>query len=98
MKSITLTEAKARLSEVLRRVRRGESVLILYRGNPVARLEPVGAEHGRDEDRLRDLERRGVIRRGRRRPDPRLLSVPLPRPAKGGSVLEALLEERREGR
>lgn len=38
MSSVTVAEAKARLSEVLDRVERGEDVVITRRGRPVARM------------------------------------------------------------
>jgi hypothetical protein len=61
----------------------------------VARLVPaVGGDAGDDETRLRDLERRGIIRRGIGGKSDLLLTPP---PDVGGGVLDALLEERREG-
>lgn len=41
MDSYCLTEAKARLSELVSRVEAGETVEILRRGKPVARIVPV---------------------------------------------------------
>lgn len=41
MKTATITEAKNGLSALIDRVRAGESILILDRGRPVARLEPA---------------------------------------------------------
>ncbi len=99
MKTVTVTEAKNRLSALLDQVRAGETVLILDRGVPVARLE--GASSGlpdAHDGRLERLERAGLVRRGSGRP----LTLPeldeLPRPRGGASIVEALLEERREGR
>ena len=63
MKTATITEAKNRLSALIDRVRSGESILILDRGVPVARLEPVAAFPD-PTGRLRRLERAGVIRVG----------------------------------
>ena len=49
MKTATITQAKNGLSALIDRVRAGESILILDRGTPVARLEPVvGAALPRD--------------------------------------------------
>ena len=53
-------EAKARFSEILRRVRRGESVSVTYRGRTVAEIRPA-AEEETDEARLERLERTGVL-------------------------------------
>lgn len=38
MITTNVTDANARLSELLRRVAEGETVLILHRGRPIARL------------------------------------------------------------
>ena len=38
---VRIAELKSRLSEYLRRVRRGETITVLDRETPVARLEPV---------------------------------------------------------
>lgn len=99
MKTATISETKNNLSALLDRVRAGETVLILDRETPVARLEPVGpaADAGRDA-RLAKLEREGRVRRGTGKAS-RLVLGSLPvRPASGADVLEALLEEREEGR
>ena len=52
-------EAKARFSELLRRVREGKSVGITYRGRMVAEMRPV-YETNREEQ-LRDLEGEGLL-------------------------------------
>ena len=98
MKVATITEAKNGLSALIDRVKAGESILILDRGIPVARLEPAPArDAGDDETRLARLERAGIVTRGTGR-YPKLLDDPPPRTRTEGSALEALLEERREGR
>jgi prevent-host-death family protein len=95
MDVVSITEAKNGLSALLDRVRGGETIMISDRGVPVARLEPAAGGRGDDEGRLARLERKGIIRRGRGGVPPLLLEPP---PEGGESVLEALLEERREGR
>ena len=42
MDTISLAEAKARLSDILRRVEKGEEVIITRRGHAVARIARVG--------------------------------------------------------
>jgi prevent-host-death family protein len=99
MKTASISETKNNLSALLDRVRAGETVLILDRDTPVARLEPVrsGDDSGQ-EARLSRLQREGKIRRGTGKPSPAILrSLPL-RPASGADLLKALLEEREEGR
>lgn len=93
MKSASITEAKAKLSALLDRVRAGETVTITDRGRPVARIVPaVGAVD--DDGRLARLERSGLVR-------PPLHALDLDafaaqsRATSRASVLEVLLEERR---
>ena len=57
-------EAKARLSEILRRVKRGRSVTISERGREIARVVPV-EQHDDLHSRLERLEREGLIVRAR---------------------------------
>ena len=98
MKKATLTETKNNLSALVDQVRHGETILILDRGRPVARLESVLGEEDDPEGRLARLERQGVLRRASA-PLPRdLLMAKPPRPSQGASVLESLLAERRESR
>ena len=97
MKRATITETKNRLSAVLAQVRAGETVLILDRGRPIARIEPVdGGEDG--DARLGRLERAGIARRARTKLRRRFLDDPPPAAVRGASALEALLEERTRGR
>ncbi len=53
-------EAKAKFSEVIRRVREGETVVVSYPGDPVAEIRPLVPVKSPMEERMRDLERRGV--------------------------------------
>jgi prevent-host-death family protein len=95
MTSASVSETKAKLSALLDRVRAGEEVTITERGRPVARIVPIPAEDVDWEERLGRLERHGLVRRPKRRLDVEaFLSRPLAK--SGASVLEALLEERRE--
>jgi len=93
----TITEAKNRLSALIDRVRGGESILILDRGVPVARLEPVAASVD-PTGRLLRLERAGIIRIGAEPPPLELLRAPAPALAPGASSVAVLLDERRSGR
>lgn len=97
MKSATITEAKNGLSALIDRVRAGESVVITDRGVPVARLEPM-ANYPDPDGRIARLERAGIIRRGKAPPPIDLIRETPPAVEPNGSVLEALLEERRTGR
>ena len=98
MKTASITEARNQLSALIDLVRAGESVVITDRGRPVARLVPETADATGDdgEARLARLERAGVIRRAKQPLDGPLGELPPPVPLPG--VLDALLDERREGR
>jgi len=91
----TITELKNRLSSYIDRVRAGERILIVDRGIPVARLEPAVAPED-DDARLLRLVRKGIVTLGKGRIPDEILDQPPPRTRR--SVVEALLEERREGR
>ena len=95
MNVVTIADLKNKLSAYLRRVRVGESILVLDRDRPVARIEPVTGEQEKDS-RLTRLESSGLIRRPTNPVPLDLLRANPPRSRE--SVLEALLEERLEGR
>jgi len=96
MTTASISETKAKLSALLDRVRAGETVTITDRGVPVAQIVPLAQRSDVDwEQRLERLERQGLIRRPKEKLDlDWFLSRPLPKSRE--SVLEALLEERRE--
>ncbi len=99
MKTTSITEARNSLSALIDGLKRGSSVLIVDRGRPVARLEPVTSSGEDDtEGRLPRLVREGVVRPART-PLPRALTETAPpSPTRGASVLGVLLDERRQGR
>jgi antitoxin (DNA-binding transcriptional repressor) of toxin-antitoxin stability system len=86
---------KNRLSAYLKKVRAGESVLILDRDQPIARIEPV-----RNEDdpagHIAALASEGLLKPASKPLPLRLLKSI--QPTRGSGVLQALLDERREGR
>jgi antitoxin (DNA-binding transcriptional repressor) of toxin-antitoxin stability system len=102
MERTTISQLKARLSAYLKKVRAGQTILILDRDEPVARLERVsggGAGSGDEEageDRLNRLERAGLLRRATRPLNLDRLRAPALRT--DTSLLQALLEERRDAR
>ena len=81
-------EAKARFSEVLKRVREGNVVTVSYRGEPVAEIRPIPKGPTTIEERLNDLERRGIIV-GAREPGKPLVAV-----AERPGALDRFLSER----
>lgn len=86
MKQVRIAELKARLSEYLRAVRRGETIAVLDRETPVAQIVPV-----RDRTALR------VRKPAPGTPPPN--RIPLPKPAKLDiDIVQLLLEERQPHR
>jgi prevent-host-death family protein len=64
MGRVGVAELKASLSQYLARVQAGETVIVTDHGRPVARLVPVAGGKQEPEERLRSLERLGLVRRG----------------------------------
>ena len=95
MKTVSISEAKNGLSALVDQVKGGKSIVILDRGRPVARLEPI---MHRDDDRLAQLVRDGVVRPPLKPFPRRLIAAPPPGGSGAKTLLDALLEERREGR
>lgn len=98
MKRARIAELKNNLSRYLQHIRGGGTVLVFDRDEAVAQIVPLPHAERTDRtatERLKRLERRGLIRRGTgghpdwfgRRKPPRLR----------GSVLRDLLREREEG-
>ena len=100
---VTVSEAKNGLSAYLRRVRAGETVLVLDRTTPVARIVPVGgraesvsgADKADNDARIARLERAGTLLR--RSDESPLTALSSPARTDAG-ILDALLEERSEER
>ena len=82
---VRISELKSRLSEYLRRVRRGETITVLDRDTPVARLEPILGEASR------------LVVREPAAGAPRLRDLRMPAPLKTKTdILDVLAEERGE--
>jgi len=92
MKRIAVTDLKNRLSEYLRLVKRGETIEILERSVPIARIEALPPAASSGKDRLARLVQEGVVQSPRKKRDLRFLQAP-PVPCTGGAV-EALLDAR----
>ncbi|HYN04690.1 MAG TPA: type II toxin-antitoxin system Phd/YefM family antitoxin [Vicinamibacteria bacterium] len=98
MKYAKIGQLRDGLSRYLDQVRDGSEILVLDRDRPVARIVPAGSAYpapGGEADRLLDLERRGLLRRGRRR-YPAVLKRGQPVKVRG-SVLADLRAERESG-
>jgi prevent-host-death family protein len=98
VKTASITETKNQLSALIDKVRHGESIVIMDRGRPVARLEPVTAPEVDDPDgRVARLERQGLLRRPLEAPPNGALRQPGPEGLDAGLV-DAVLEERNQTR
>jgi antitoxin (DNA-binding transcriptional repressor) of toxin-antitoxin stability system len=92
MKTSNISYLRNNLSEVLSCVREGESVLVLDRDKPVAKLSPYLTEASAGIDRLTQLEQLGIVER-----DASAKQLPLPPPLKlshSVDVAKWILEER----
>ena len=100
MRRATIANAKNQFSRLLDAVRAGESILILDRDRPVARLEPVTDAHAHElPDVLSRLERAGLLRRATAAiPRDVLAAADDSLSGPDDALLHALLEDRREGR
>jgi prevent-host-death family protein len=65
MKKVTVTVLKNKLSYYLRQVKHGESIEILERSVPIARLEPISGKRDAGDGLLRRLIRDGIVTPGR---------------------------------
>ena len=99
MKKATISVAKNTLSRLIDAVKRGESVLILDRDTPVARLEPVNMDPSLFPDRMADLVKRGTVVPPKKALDAAaFLKRNMASLAPGSSGVRAVLDERKEGR
>ncbi len=88
VESYSTYEAKARFSEILRKVRQGNRVLITYRGREVAEIKPIEQEDKSMGEKLQELRDKGILSgRPTRRP-------PIKPVAKRPGALQRFLEER----
>ena len=94
MKTAAVPELRARLSKYLERVKAGEEIVITRRGTPVARLAPISREKT-SRIAMASLESRGLIRLGSGKLPKDFWRIPKPEDP-GGSVLEALLADRKK--
>ncbi|MEO8522810.1 MAG: type II toxin-antitoxin system Phd/YefM family antitoxin [Acidobacteriota bacterium] len=99
MKKASITEAKNNLSLLIDGLKGGSPVLIVDRGRPVARLEPVTNGVRVDDDSpLGGLVRDGIVRPARGGFPTSLLTDTPPCPTDGASGVRVLIEDRRAGR
>jgi antitoxin (DNA-binding transcriptional repressor) of toxin-antitoxin stability system len=97
MKRAKIGQLKNQLSRFLDQVKKGETVLVLDRKTPIARIVPFAnpsqLDKGEAEAWLRRLEQQGALRLGRRKGVIEIASTAPPGRKPVGAV-KALLEER----
>lgn len=98
MDKVNVSTLKNNLSKVLRKVRKGEAIIIVDRDEPIAKLTQITAqdESGDDELLMKDLERRGIVSVPKSRKRMTAKELEKHRIKCSGSALEALLKEREE--
>ena len=94
MRKTSVSELKNQISRYLDYVKHGETVLVLDRSVPVAELKPVAAKSS--GGKLVALERKGVVRLGSGKIPEKFFKQKLG--GKRARILDALLEERENGR
>jgi prevent-host-death family protein len=98
MEKVSVSKLKNQLSAYLKKVKAGQTLVVTDRNEPIAQLTPV-PERETDDERIARLAALGIIRLPQEGPPLDLDEILRRRPVvKGAGVLEALLEERREGR
>ncbi len=98
MKVVTVQQLRESLEACLTSVKEGEEVMVTDMGKPIAKLIAPPPAMETEEQRMERLERQGVVRRGTGVFPEGFWDLPRGNPKEGCSVLDALLEERREGR
>jgi prevent-host-death family protein len=58
-------EAKAKFSEILRKVRAGQRIVIAYRGEEIAEIRPIETNESRLDKSMKRLEDQGLLSRAR---------------------------------
>jgi prevent-host-death family protein len=93
MRTVNISDLKARLSAHIQHVKNGEELLVCDRNKPVARIIPCSVDN--EAERERRLIARGVLV-----PPKEKQRSPLPSPAGNVSdeVMERVWREEREGR
>jgi prevent-host-death family protein len=88
---------KDSLSEYLRKVQAGQTVVIYDRNTPVARIERIESS-GREDDRIARLRSEGVTRPPKKPLTAKQITALQPVIPAAARVLDALLEERADNR
>lgn len=88
-------ELKTRLGTYLERVRRGETIVVTDRGEPIAELRPIAEPVDRLEAALRRMEAEGLVTRPTKK-GPLTPFKPIKLPPGTPSIAEAIAEDRED--
>lgn len=92
MKKVGAREFKNRQGYYLKRVRKGEALLVTDRGKPVAKVVPVLQWDGLTlDEKLEELERQGHLRRARGKRLPPFTPIP----SRGKPASQIIIDDRR---
>jgi prevent-host-death family protein len=100
MITANISKTKNELSRYLEAVRGGDTVLILDRNRPIARIQPLAGGMGCDSARFLELEASGAVTRPEKATRGWVQALETPPVGANGYVesVEALVEERESGR
>jgi len=93
MEKVGLREANIHFARYVRKVKGGAEILLTDRGKPIAIISPISKKEEPLEERLRMLEKRGILRMAS--PGKLKLHKLMDLPGKG---LSRIVSEEREGR
>ena len=99
MNVANISYARNHLSELINRVKEGESILIMDRHIPVAHLAPPPRTGNAKPGWKDSLIRRGILCSAKNQLDTHaLISMTIPTPKNDGDILAALITDREESR
>ena len=98
MKNASISQLRDHLSEYLRNVRKGETVIVYDRATPVARLEPIPASIREAPRPYREALATGILTPPRIVDDVLQKFTRPPKSKRPSRLVDALIEERQAGR
>ncbi|MDA0322489.1 MAG: type II toxin-antitoxin system prevent-host-death family antitoxin [Verrucomicrobia bacterium] len=99
MKQTSITDAKNGLSRLIDSVKAGNSILIVDRGDPVARLQPIEPSDLTADQRIEALVRAGLANAPRKTLDAKAFAArKMARLSGKASAVEMLIADREESR
>jgi len=88
---IGLREANIHFSKYIKLVKKGREIILTERGVPIAAIRPVAQQSDCLENRLSELEERGILKRGSGE-----LKLPPPVTLQGTTLSSLVIDERME--